>query len=163
VRPGSQIYWWRDSMQMIEKLRTVGSEWSRKAISVLLLCMCCLASGCKRTQTIWSAEARSPDGKMIATARAYANGGFGVSGSPATFVYLNWTAGSQSPTEILSLDDQSDRTEENEVGMTWLASNRLELTFTGKRQSIGFQAVKCYGVDISVRDISSTTSRGNTP
>jgi hypothetical protein len=148
-------------MQMIEKLRTGGSSCSLKASPVLLLCVCSFPSGCKRTQTIWSAEARFPDGKMIATARAYANGGFGVSGSPATFVYLNWTAGSQSPTEILSLDDQSDRGEETEVGMKWLAPNRLELAYAGKHQSIGFQAVKCYGVDVSVRDISSATSRGN--
>jgi hypothetical protein len=149
-------------VQMIGKLRTGGSSWSLKAISVLLLCMCSLASGCKRTQTIWSAEARSPDGKMIATARAYANGGFGVSGSPATFVYLNWTAGSQSPTEILSLDDQSERAEETEVEMKWLAPNHLELTYAGKRQSIGFQAIKFDGVEISVRDTSSATPSGNT-
>lgn len=136
---------------------------SQGAISVLLLCACTLAPSCERSQVIWSSEARSPDGKMIATARAYANGGLGISGSPSTFVYLNWTAGSQSPTEILSLDDQSDKTEEKEVGMTWLAPNRLELTFTGERQSIEFQAVKCDGIDISARDTSRTTSRGKTP
>jgi hypothetical protein len=150
-------------MQAEIKLERGRLPWSLKAISLLLLGICALASGCRRGQTIWSGEARSPDGKMVATASMSANGGFGVSGAPATFVYLNWTTGSQTPTEILSVGNQSDRADEGQVGMKWLSQNRLELTYTGKHQNIEFQAVKFDGVEISVRDISIPTSPGNTP
>jgi hypothetical protein len=99
---------------------------------------------------------------MVATARAEVNGGF-ISSVPVTAVYLNWTTGSQSPTEILSLADQSERADEVKVGMTWVDPNHLLLTYDGKRQNIGFQAVKFAGVDIFVRDISHTTSGSNGP
>jgi len=150
------------AINKLNKLGTGSSSWTLKVIVVVLLGACSFAPSCKRTQTIWSDQAQSPDRKMIATARAVANGGFGVSGAPATFVYLDWAAGSQSPTKILSLDDQSDRADEVAVGMKWLASDHLELTYSGKHQNIGFQAVKFDGVDISVRDISNAMSSGNT-
>lgn len=126
-----------------------------KGMPFLILFVCSIVCGCKNSQTVWSSEAKSPDGKMIATARAFANGGFGVSGVPATFVYLNWTAGSQEPTEILCLGDESDASDDVEVGMSWLTPTRLELKYRGNRQSIDFQAIKFAGVDISARDVSS--------
>jgi hypothetical protein len=150
-------------MHLKTKVSRGGISWSLKALSLLLFAMSGVTSGCKGTQTIWTAESGSPDGKMVATARAFANGGFGVSGGPSTFVYLNWITGSQSPTEILGTDDQSDRTDDVKVGMNWLAPNRLELTYIGRRQNISFQAIKFDGVVISLRDISSATSSGNTP
>jgi len=142
-------------MGVINKTGMGGSSWTLRAISLLIFGVCGIASGCKGSQTIWSAEARSPDGKMIATARAFANGGFGVSGAPATFVYLNWTTGSQSPMEILSLANESDAPGDTYVGMKWLTPTHLELTHKSSRQSVGFQAVKFAGVDISLRDLSS--------
>ncbi len=95
---------------------------------------------------------------MIATASAFANGGFGISGVPATTVYLNWTAGSQAPTEILSLDNNSDSPNGTSVGMNWLTPTHLELTYEGNRQNIGFEAVKFAGVDISLQDLSIPTT-----
>ena len=76
--------------------------------------------GCKNPQSVWTAESKSPDGKMVATAQAFANGGFGVSGAPATFVYLNWATGSQKPKEILELSNESDTPEGESIGIKWL-------------------------------------------
>jgi hypothetical protein len=130
----------------------------RKSVLLFVVGACILASGCKGSQAIWSAEAKSPDGKMIATGSAFANGGFGASGAPATFVYLNWATGSQKPVQILSVESESDTPDEAKVGMNWLSPSHLELTYKGNTQHIDFQAVKFVGVDISVRDISSPTS-----
>jgi len=145
---------------MANEFRSGQSAWIL-AIPLIAAVVCLPVLGCRGSQTIWSAEARSPDGKMIATARAFANGGFGISGAPATFVYLNWAAGSQSPTEILILDDESDTPDGTKVDMKWLTPTRLELTYRGTVQHVGFQAVKFAGVDISVRDTSSAMSGGS--
>jgi hypothetical protein len=57
-------------------------------------------SGCQDSSMVWSAEARSPDGKMIARARTIRPSGIGT-GDFGTFVDLNWTSGSQAPTVVL--------------------------------------------------------------
>ena len=136
-------------------------SWALKTILLLVFTVCSITCGCRKSQTIWSAEARSTDGKMIATARAFANGGFGISGVPSTFVYLNWTTGSQKPMEILCLGNESDTSDDAAVGMNWLAQSHLELTYKSNRQHIDFQAVKFAGVDISVRDLSSGTTNSS--
>ena len=145
---------------MANEFRSGKSAWIL-AIALIAVVVCLLMLGCRGSQTVWSAEVRSPDGKMIATARAFANSGFGISGAPATFVYLNWAAGSQSPTEILILDDESDTPDGTKVDMKWLTPTRLELAYRSTVQHVGFQAVKFAGVDISVRDISSAMSGGS--
>jgi hypothetical protein len=150
-------------MGPINKTGVSGSSWTLKAISLLILGACVLASGCRGSQTIGSAEAKSPDGKMIATARAYANGGFGISGAPSTFVYLNWTSGSQHPMLIFNLADESDAPDDTSVGMKWLTPTHLELTYKGSRQSVGFQAVRFADIDISVRDLSSQAANPSHP
>jgi hypothetical protein len=145
-------------MGAISRTGVGSSSWAVRVISLFVFGLCGIACGCKGSQTIWSAESRSPDGKMIATARAFANGGFGVSGAPATFVYLNWSTGSQKPMEILSLDDESDAPDDVAMEMKWLTPKHLELVYKGNRQSIDFQAIKFAGTDISVRDLSSGTT-----
>jgi hypothetical protein len=90
---------------------------------------------------------------MIATARTIQTSGIGT-GAPGTFVYLNWTKGSQSPTIILAFHDGPDEPGMN-VGMNWLTPTHLELTYRGRR-ALDFQAVRCDDVDISVRDLAST-------
>jgi hypothetical protein len=123
----------------------------------LIIAVCVLLSGCRGWDTIWSAEARSPDGSRIASGRTIANSGFGT-GYIWTGVYLNWTKGTQPPTEILQLTDTFEMPlDEISVGMKWLTPTHLELTYKGHR-TLNFQAVKCIGVDISVRDISSETT-----
>lgn len=148
------------SMGAINRASIGIASWVAKTNSLLILVLClAVVCGCKKSQTIWSVEARSPDGKMVATARAFANGGFGVSGAPATFVYLNWTTGSQKPTEILCLGNESDAPDDVAVGMSWLTPTHLELTYKRNRQSIAFQAIRFAGIDISARDVSSSTTK----
>ncbi len=109
------------------------------------------------SETIWSAEARSPDGSRLASARTVANSGFGT-GYIWTAVYLNWTKGSRSPIEILELSEDFEKpVDEISVDMKWLTATHLELTYKGHR-TLNFQAVKCAGVDISVRDLSGETT-----
>jgi hypothetical protein len=100
----------------------------------------------------WSAQSRSPDGKMIATAHTIVTSGIGT-GDPGTRVYLNWTTGHQPPTIILAFADGPNEPGGMNVRMNWLTPNHLELTYRGRR-NIDFEAVKCHGVDISVRDLS---------
>ena len=123
---------------------------TRNCFLLLILEICVSLSGCEGPKEIWSAESRSPDGKMIATAHSIQTSGIGT-GDPGTFVYLNWTTGSQSPTIVLALGlNELDSTN---VEMKWLTPKHLELTYKGPR-TIDFQAVKCHGIDISVRDVS---------
>jgi hypothetical protein len=121
-----------------------------KDIWLIIIGFCVLVSGCD-SPTTWSSESRSPDGKMIATARTDQTSGIGT-GNPGTFVFLNWTTGSQSPTIILALGP--DAPGNANVGMTWLTPKHLELTYEGPR-TLDFEAVRAHGVDISVRDLSS--------
>lgn len=128
----------------------------RKSILLLVLGACISVSSCDGPKTIWSAESRSPDGKMIATARTIQTSGIGT-GDPGTSVYLNWTTGSQSPTIILAFSEGPSEPGGMNVGMNWLTPNHLELTYKGRR-TLDFEAVKWHGVDISVRDLSDGTS-----
>ena len=70
---------------------------ARKLVLLFVIGAYILVQGCRGSETIWSAEVQSPDGKMTATARAFGNSGFGINGVD-TSVYLNWTTGSQPPT-----------------------------------------------------------------
>jgi hypothetical protein len=93
-------------MGPINKPYTAGVTSGRKAIS-LLFGLCAVASGCKGSETIWSAEARSPDGKMLASARTVAQSGFGT-GSIETEVYLKCVKTSQRPVEVLGFSYESE-------------------------------------------------------
>ena len=141
-------------MGLINKPGKSGLASMGKAISLLIFGVCVFMSGCKRPPT-WSAEARSPDGKMIATAKTFENRGFGTGGI-WTGVYLNWTTGSHPPMEILEFSDGPAGPDGMKVGMNWLTPMHLELTYKGQR-ALDFQAVKCAGIDITVRDVSTET------
>ncbi len=121
------------------------------------LLACILVAACKNPnpQVIWSAERPSPDGSMVAKANAFANGGFGMSGTPATYVYWNWAKGSQKPMLILSLEDESDSIADADVEINWLSPLHLEVTYRSDRQHVTFQAVRCGKVDISLRDLAA--------
>jgi hypothetical protein len=127
-----------------------------KIILFLAFWACASLSGCK-APPIWSAESRSPDGKMIATADTFANGGFVAPGPDATLVYLNWTTGSQPKMLILAFSDGQSEPGDMKVQMNWLGPTHLELACKGQR-TIDFQAVKYAGVDISVRELADATS-----
>jgi len=89
---------------------------------------------------------------MVVSARTVRTSGIGT-GDPGTFVYLNWTTGSQDPTVILAFADGPGEAGDSSVGMNWLTPKHLELTYRGRRV-FDFQAIRCHGIDISVRDIA---------
>lgn len=93
---------------------------------------------------------------MVATAEAFANGGLVAPGPDATFVYLNWNAGSQPRMLILAFSGGQSEPDGTRVAMTWLSPTHLDLAYKGQ-QNIDFQAVKYSGVDISVRELTSKT------
>jgi hypothetical protein len=136
------------------RLSGVGATSIHKCILLLIFGACVLLSSCDGPKSTWSAESRSPDGKMIATARTIQTSGIGT-GDPGTFVYLNWTTGSQHPTIVLALTDGPSEPSSTEVGMNWLTPKHLELTYKGPR-TLDFEAAKCHGIDISVRDLNGT-------
>jgi len=47
------------------------------------------------------------------------------------------------------------------VEMKWITPTHLDLAYKGQR-TLDFQAVKCAGIDISVRDVSGGTILHNT-
>jgi hypothetical protein len=142
------------SLKQTPRISLVG-----KSVLLLILGICVLVSSCDGPRTSWSAESRSPDGKMIARASTVQTSGIGT-GNPGTFVYLNWTTGSQSPTMVLAFHEGPDEPGGMNVGMNWLGPTHLELTYKGHR-SLDFQAVKCDGIDISVRDLSNSTTNSS--
>ena len=140
-------------MRLSSKLSKDGFSLVLKALVPLIFAV--FLSGCIRggSETIWSAESRSPDGKRVVSAFTIEQSGFGTGGG-GTNVYLNWTTGSQPKLLILAFSDGPAGPGGMNVGMNWLTPTHLELTYKGQRP-LDFQAVKCYGIDISVRDVAS--------
>jgi hypothetical protein len=123
-------------------------------VLLLIMGVCISAFGCRDVATIWSAEARSPDGHWLASARTKQYGGPGAAGVQ-TSVYLKRTNDSRPPIEILGLSNESAYPPGiTGVVMNWLTPSHLEVTYKG-HASLYFQVVKCAGIDISVRDLSS--------
>jgi hypothetical protein len=134
----------------------------RKAMLFLTISVCVVASGCNDVATTWSAEAQSPDGRWLATARSQQWGGPGTA-YDATTVYLKPIGGSQPPTQVLVFSHQYATMN---LKMAWVTPTHLDVTYgastkTGDRVSLDFQAVKYAGVDISVRDSSSSTTNSS--
>ncbi len=126
-----------------------------RLLVALTAAICILTSGCGG-HSIWSAESKSPDGQVLAKAHAVATSGrLSILSSTETKVYLKWATGSRTETSVLELADASDATVDTQVGMVWLTPTHLELTFTGN-QTIVFQAIRWFGIDISVQDRSSS-------
>ena len=144
-------------------MRVIGtgcSSWKFKLSPLLMLAMC-FHVGCWGPRTIWFAESRSPDGKVLAKARAVAtNGGLSIQSITDTKVYLKWATGSSMDTLVLELADASDAPVDTQLEMRWLTPNHLELTFKGN-QTIVFQAIRWFGIDISLRDLSKAAATGN--
>ena len=94
---------------------------------------------------------------MLASARTVAQSGFGTS-SIETEVYLKWIKSSQPPVQVLGFSYESEfPSGTTSVGMKWLNPTHLEVTYKG-HANLGFQIVKCGGIDISVRDLSGETA-----
>lgn len=127
--------------------------------SALVMCgLCLLMTSCKNTERTWSAQTKSPDGRYVVTAETLRPGGWGTGAPAQTTVDLNYTSGHQSSSEILTFVDGPDEPDGMNVGIKWLSPTQLELTYRG-HPTIEFQAVKCYGVDISTREVDSRAAR----
>jgi len=118
-----------------------------------------IESTCGEGRLIWSAEAKSPDGKVLAKAcTTDSSGGFSILDSTSTTVYLAQATGSSHiAKEVLSLGDaaDADETKNTRVEMNWITPTHLELTVKGN-QTVVFEAVKWVDIDISTRDLSKT-------
>jgi hypothetical protein len=132
----------------------------RKAILFIVGAVVALASGCGPA-IIWSAEARSPDGSWLASARTLENAGFGT-GAYVTEVDLKRPNLSKPSQVILSFwhnpslpSPQSGAT--INLTMKWATPTRLEVTYEGQAE-LSFQAIKCGGIDVSTRDLSNKAS-----
>lgn len=112
-----------------------------------------LSSGCHFTDTTWSASAKSPDGKVVATARTVARSGFGT-GFIATTVSLNWTGDTRPGQEVIGFTDEYEAPAKTMVGLTWLTPTHLDVTYRGPRD-LTFQAVKWANIEISLRDLAA--------
>ena len=110
-------------------MRVIGADCSSsgfKLSPLLTLAICVLMSGCGGSQAIWSAESRSPDGKVLAKARAAAtSGGLSILSNTDTKVYLKWATGSRTDTSVLELADASDAPVDTQVEMNWLTPSHL--------------------------------------
>ena len=132
-------------------------SWNFKLSLLLTFEACLLMSGCGSSQTVWSTESRSPDGKVIANVSTVGTGrGLSIVSNTITDVHLKSAYGSRGQTSVLELADATDDPVDTRVEMNWLTPTHLELTFKGN-QSVVFQAVKWDGIDISVRDLSKAT------
>ena len=128
----------------------------RGLIVVIAFGVYVLLSGCKAAPS-WSAESKSPDGKLIATVKTIDDSGPGTNFIQTT-AYLNWVTNKNSPTMILAFSDGPSDPDGMKIGMNWLTPSHLELTYKGQR-NLDFQAVKFGPVTITVRDLSSAMSR----
>jgi hypothetical protein len=133
-----------------------------RSILLVIVGVCVLGSGgCGDGETTWTAQARSPDGNWLASARTVENGGFGT-GAAQTIVYLKQTNVSSPPEAILSFfHDASPASQPGgtiHLTMRWETPSRLEVTYDG-HANLSFQVVKYGGIDISVRDLSSVEAR----
>ena len=125
----------------------------RNVILFLTISVCVALSACKKAATIWSTEVRSPDGRWLAIARTDQYSGPG-NAALLTTVHLRRTTGPQDPIEVLLFMQDAKSIE---LKMNWPTPSHLEVTYK-QPAVIDFQAIKCGGVDISVRDLSSGTT-----
>ena len=120
-------------------------------VSKLLIIITLTISGCRNPEVVWSTESKSSDGKMVVTAKAFANEGGGSGGAPGTFVYLNWATGSQKPREVLELSEDVVGVNAQSIVCNWVSPQHLELDYQSDKQEIQFQAVRFAGIEISLK------------
>ena len=104
--------------------------------------------------TTWSAEARSPDGHWLVTARTQQWGGPGTA-YDATTVYLKKIEKSDQATEVLVFSHQYATMN---LDMKWVTPTRLEVTYgassrPGDHVHLDFQVARVSGIDITVHEL----------
>jgi len=135
-------------------------SWLRKSPLLVVCAAAAFVSACSLgTETVWSVEARSPDGKWIASGRAIRHSGPG-NAAIETNVYL---APAKSPGEETQVLGYFDNYPPGKGGvtftMTWRTPSHLEVVFS-RRPDLVFQAVRYAGIDVSVKDVG-TPATGN--
>ena len=126
-----------------------------RRVAILPIIVVGILAGCQNPRTTWSAEARSPDGLWLATARSQQWGGPGAA-YDATTVYLKRTKGPQEPIEVLGFSHQYATMN---LRMEWSSPTQLSVAYGPSTRphdhvDVNFQAVKCAGIDISLRENS---------
>ena len=126
-----------------------------RTMKLTLLAGFVLLAGCGQHfgPPIWSTQAASPDGKLIASAETTQTGGFGTA-------YASTNVALRQPWEkhsivILSFDDNnipSLPVGDTAVGLHWLSNSHLCVTY-GKNVGVLFQAIKALGTDISIEQL----------
>jgi hypothetical protein len=137
----------------MKRCRTSGRLAVCLAMWLAAVLLCVVASGCKDVKTIWSTESRSPDGQWVALAHTDQYGGPGAAGIVST-VSLRQIKGRQDKIEILQLSQDATGVD---LKLNWLTPTHLEITYR-QPASVDFQAIKCGGIDISTRDLSSNST-----
>ena len=131
---------------------------STRHLFIILVCLAVVA--CQDKATIWSAESVSPDGIWRAEAHTDQYGGPGTA-RVQTNVLLKRTNTTGASIEILEFENESATPPGiTAVKMEWITPSHLEVSF-GKQAHLYFQVVKSAGIDISVRDLSSSTTRSS--
>ncbi len=145
------------SVRQISKLARYSCSAVCDATPLAIIVACLLWSGC-HGKTTWSAEARSPDGQWLATARSRQWAGPGTA-YDGTTVYLKWIKSSRPAAEVLSFSHEYGTMN---LKMEWLTPTHLDIIYgpspkPGDRVTVDFQVVKYGNVEISLRELSGET------
>ena len=133
-------------------------SWRRKDLLCLfLLAYCGLTAGCsQQKETLWSSDARSPDGHWLAEART---NDFSGPGTAAVYsvVNLRRTDSSFPPETILAFGENPVELQRPE--MKWQSSGELDIVFT-REPHLDTQVARYAGVDIVVRVVPTKNVLG---
>ena len=141
-----------DQIGGIGKLARCGRSAIRRRVAFVVFGTCILASSCNEGRTTWSAQARSPGGHWVATARSQQWGGPGTA-RDATTVYLQWINGPLPPERVLGFSHEYATMN---LKMRWQTPTHLDVTYgpstrAGDHVSVSFQAIKYGDVEISLQ------------
>lgn len=120
-----------------------------------------LASGCDMdVQTIWSVEAKSPNGQWVAIGRADRHTGPG-NAAIVTGVYLQRNNSSDPEEPVLDFFNDLPP-DKGGIGLAikWLSPTQLQVTFNG-HPDLYYQVVKYAGIDISIVDADRKRPKGD--
>lgn len=126
--------------------------------SLVLVMISFLAlAGCSDRSTVWSGRVESPDGRWIVIANSSVYGGPGTA-SADTSVYLQPRRGG-ARLLVLEIDNgQNSAPFSGAIRIIWKDADHLDLEQEGYG-AIDFQAVRCYGIDISLNAESTPGTR----
>lgn len=149
-----------DEQRIGRDMSSFGRSAGLRAVLLALFGLCVLGVSCQDVATTWSAEARSPDGQWLATARTQQWGGPGTA-YDATTVYLKKVNTGEAPTRVLVFSHQYSTMN---LKMEWRAPTHLEVKYgasarPGDHVSLQFQVVKMSGIDISVQELPDARPR----